>query len=160
MRVTNEQYKRIIGLVGRGNSSSRPEPEVVCQRLATAARAARKGCFQEAENLVASLPVDGPLGPATLDLKARIFAQQGRLIEAQFCWMEAVRRCPGNESYRRSLDYVTRVLRPPRFPLILYIAIMALLVLAAAIFIGTCSGGQWPTKPVSSTPPPAATSKN
>ena len=84
---------------------------------------------------MASLPLDGPLGPAALDLKARIFAQQGRLIEAQFCWMEAVRRAPGNESYRRSLHYVTRVLRPPRFPLVVYMVAVALLVLVVALVI-------------------------
>jgi len=82
------------------------------------------------------------LGPATLDLKARICAQQGRLIEAQFCWMEAVRQSPGNESYRRSLGYVARVLRPSRFSVIVYLVIMALCALVAAIVISTFGGQQ------------------
>ena len=90
--------------------------------------------------MIAGLPVDGPSGPATLDLKARICAQQGRLIEAQFCWMEAVRQSPGNETYRRSLDYVTRSLRPSRLPLVLYLVLAALLALVVAIVLGTAGG--------------------
>ena len=90
--------------------------------------------------MIAGLPVDGPLGPATLDLKARICAQQGRLNEAQFCWMEAVRQSPGNETYRRSLDYVTRSLRPSRFPLVLYLVLMALCSVLVAIVFGTVGG--------------------
>lgn len=104
--------------------------------LNAAARTARKKRLHQAERMIAGLPVDGPLGPATLDLKARICAQQGRLIEAQFCWMEAVRQSPGNESYRRSLDYVTHVLRPSRFPIIIYMMVLALLVVIAALCAG------------------------
>lgn len=139
MRVTHEQYERIIGLVGRGSSASRPEAREIQNMLNAAARTARRGRLQDAERMIAGIPVDGPLGPATLDLKARICAQQGRLIEAQFCWMEAVRQSPGNETYRRSLDYVTRCLRPSRFPLVLYLVLMALCALVAAIF-GTVGG--------------------
>ena len=140
MRVTHEQYERIIGLVGRGSSSSRPEPGEIQDTLNAAARIARKGCLQDAERMITGLPVDGPLGPATLDLKARICAQQGRLIEAQFCWIEAVRQSPGNETYRRSLDYVTRSLRPSRFPLVLYLVLMALCAVLVAIVFGTVGG--------------------
>lgn len=140
MRVTPEQYERIIGLVGRGNLPSRLEPREMRHALNAAARAARGGRLQEAENLIALLPVDGPLGPATLDLKARIFAQQGRLVEAQFCWMEAVRQSPGNEVYRRSLHYVTHTLQPARLPVILFITAMAILALIAATCI---SIGGW-----------------
>lgn len=136
MRVTQEQYKRIIGLAGRGIASSRSEPEGVRQTLNAAARAARSGRFQEAEVLMSSLPLDGPLGPATLDLKAKLYAQQGRLVEAQLCWMEAVRQSPGNEPYRRSLQYVTRILRPSRFPAIIYMTALALLLSIAALCIG------------------------
>jgi len=132
LRLSHEQYERIIGLVGRGSSSTRPEPGEIQDTINAAARIARKGRLQDAERMITGLPVDGPLGPATLDLKARICAQQGRLLEAQFCWMEAVHQSPGNESYRRSLDYVTRTLRPSRFPVIVYLVIMALCALIGA----------------------------
>jgi len=140
MRVSHEQYERIIGLVGRGSSSSRPAPEEIQDTLNAAARVARNGHLQDAERMITGLPTDGPLGPATLDLKARICAQQGRLIEAQFCWMEAVRQSPGNEAYRRSLDYVTRNLRPSRGPVVFYLVLVALLTLVVAIVLSTVGG--------------------
>jgi len=137
MQITYEQYERIAGLVGRKTSSSHPDLQAVRQTLDNAAQAARNGCFQEAEKLIASLPSNGSLGPATLDLKARICAQQGRLVEAQLCWLEAVQQSPGNESYRRSLDYLTHVLCPSRFPWILYITVMVLFVLFIAFLFRT-----------------------
>lgn len=135
MQITQEQYERIIGLVGRGSASSRPTTEEVRRNLNAATRAARKGHFQEAEMLLASLPVDGSLGAATLDLKARVYAQQGRLVEAQLCWMEAVRQSPGNEVYRRSLHYVTHALRPSRLPAAFFIIVIVLLTSIAAVCI-------------------------
>lgn len=134
--MTHEQYERIIGLVGRGSSSSRSTTREIQDILNAAARMARRGHFQDAERMIAGLPKDGPLGPATLDLKARICAQQGRLIEAQFCWMEAVRQSPGNKTYRRSLDYTTRVLRPSALSCNVYSLAAVLLLLIAALVIG------------------------
>lgn len=136
MRVTQQQYERIIGLASRSSASTRLEPEKVRQVLDAAARVARSGHLQEAETMISSLPLEGPLCPATLDLKARICAQQGRLVEAQLCWMEAVRQSPGNESYRRSLQYVTRVLRPSRLPVLICIVALAMLVIVAVVFAG------------------------
>lgn len=135
MRITQEQHERIIGLGGRGITSSRPTTEEVRRNLNAAARAARKGHFQKAEVLLASLPVDGSLGAATLDLKARVYAQQGRLGEAQLCWMEAVHQSPGNEVYRRSLHYVTHALRPSRLPTVMFITLLVLLTIIAAVCI-------------------------
>lgn len=82
--------------------------------------------------MLAVLPLDGPLGPETLDLKAKMCAQQGRLVEAQFCWMEAVRQSPGNASYRRSLDYLTRQVRPSQS---LLIAMIVVVIVTAAILV-------------------------
>ena len=135
MRVSHEQYERIIGLISRGSTSSRPTIDDVRRALNVAARAARGGHFQEAEVVLSSLPVDGPLGSATLDLKARLFAQQGRLVEAQLCWMEAVRQSPGNEVYRRSLRYVTHALRPSRLPAIMFITAIVLLTILTIVYI-------------------------
>jgi len=140
MRVTQQQLERIIGIAGRGSTSARMTPERIRQALAAAASAARRGQFLEAETSIAPLPLDGPLGPATLDLKAKICAQQGRLVEAQFCWMEAVGQSPGNESYRRSLDCVTRLLRPSRLPMVVCavaVVILAAIAVALADMIGS-----------------------
>lgn len=137
MRVSHEQYERILGLVGRGSSSSCPAFEEIQDTLNAAARVARKGHLQDAERMINGLPADGPSGSATLDLKARICAQQRRLIEAQFCRMEALRQSTGNEAYRRSLDYVTRSLRPSRGPVVFYLVLVAMLSLVVAIVFST-----------------------
>jgi len=133
VRITQEQYERIVGLASQGIAPVRLEPEKVCRALDAAARVARGGHLPEAETMIASLPLTGPLGPATLDLKARICAQQGRLAEAQFCWMEAVRQSPGNESYRQCLQYVTCTLRPSRLPLLICSITLVMLVVRALI---------------------------
>ena len=140
MRVTQRQYERIIGSASPSSTSARIDTEKVRQVLDEAARVARSGRLQEAETMVSSLPPDGPLGPATLDLKAKICAQQGRLVEAQLCWMEAVRQSPGNASYRRSLDYLARILCPSRSRIadwafvVVLIAVLSVLVILC--FVG------------------------
>lgn len=133
MRITQQQYERIVGLTSRGIAPVRLEPENVRQVLYAAAQVARRGHLHEAETMITSLPLTGPLGPATLDLKARICAQQGRLVEAQLCWMEAVRQSPGNEAYRQCLQYVTRTLRPSRLPLLICSITLTMLVVMALI---------------------------
>lgn len=116
MRVTQAQYERLVGLVRHRRNGGGGEPMKTQSILRAAACLARQGRLHEAEQALAGAPLDGPVGPETLDLKARILAQQGRLVEAQLCWLEAVRQSPGNPVYRRSLNHVTRDLRPFRFP--------------------------------------------
>lgn len=76
------------------------------QTLATAANLARRGQYAEAETLLASLPADGPMATPILDLKAKVFAQQGRYVEAEACWMEAIRQSPGNPAYQAALSRI------------------------------------------------------
>ena len=129
------QHKAIIDLVGGGESASSRDLLRDRQALAAAALLARRGSYQEAENTLAVLPLTGSLGPETLDLKAKICAQQGRLVEAQAAWMEAVRQSPGNASYRRSLDYVTRCLCPSRLWLLAWGLAAMLLALGALVLL-------------------------
>lgn len=68
--------------------------------------------------MLADASLEGSLTPRALHPRARIFAQ-GRLVEAQQCRLDPVRQTPGNTVYRRSLDYVTRDLHPPRLPTLL-----------------------------------------
>jgi len=131
MWVTRQQYERIIGMGSLMNKECRADLSRDWNVLVAAARLARRGRFLEAETTIARLPLDGPLGPAALDLKAKICAQQGRMLEAQFCWTEAVRRSPSNASYRRSLDYLARHLCYSRLSL----STIVLAVLAAVIVI-------------------------
>lgn len=80
-----------------------PESSPAGGTLATAANLARRGQYAEAETLLASLPTDGPMAAPILDLKARVFAQQGRYVEAEACWIEAIRQSPGNPAYQAAL---------------------------------------------------------
>lgn len=140
LHLTRQQYERIVGLANHGFAASHLAPEKVRQTLDAAARVARKGHLHEAETMIASLPLIGPLAPATLDLKAKICAQQGRLVEAQLCWMEAVRQSPGNEAYRQSLHYVTSILRPSRFPLLICTIAMVMLLVMTLILTYAVGG--------------------
>ncbi len=104
MQVSQHQYDAIVGLAGRCSAPASRDLNADQRTLMEAATLARRGRYQDAENLLSVLPGDGPLGAATLDLKARVFAQQGRYLEAEYCWMEALRLSPANRSYRRALD--------------------------------------------------------
>jgi len=117
VRVTQAQYEQLVGMVHHQRNDGGGDPVQIQGLLRTAACLARQGRLHEAEQMLGGIALDGPLGSQTLDLKARILAQQGRLVEAQLCWLEAVRQSPGNAMYRRSLDYVTRDLRPSRIPM-------------------------------------------
>ena len=135
MDLPRQQYDMLVGLA-HAQGSSQPRDLISDQQtLAEAARFARRGSYQEAENLLASLPADGPLGPVTLDLKAKTLAQQGRLLEAELCWLEAVRQCPGDPRYRAALDWLVRA-RAPLAPIrSLRIFAVVVLALAATVYL-------------------------
>ena len=128
MQVSQRQFEAIIGLSPR-NPVERLDLVASQRALLEAARLARRGRYAQAAVLIDTLPRDGPLGPATLDLRAKVFAQQGRFLEAEFCWMEALRQSPGNPGYRRALECLTRS-RSPRGPMrwLLPLVVAALLV--------------------------------
>jgi type VI secretion system protein ImpK len=93
------------------------------------------GRYDDAEQVLgANSAIDTP---ATLDLQARIRAQQGRLVEAQTLWSEAVRLDPNNESYRAGLQRLTSMNRRSWWGFIskdlVRAAVAALIVLALAL---------------------------
>jgi len=65
---------------------------------------ARAGRYADAERLLLEVDRDERLRPAVLDLRGKIYAQQGRCTEAEACWLEALSLTPGNEHYRKALD--------------------------------------------------------
>ncbi|MGH9768169.1 MAG: OmpA family protein, partial [Blastocatellia bacterium] len=77
--------------------------------LAKATELARAGRYAEAERLLSEAPDDGARAPATLDLLARIHAQQGNLREAEACWGEAARLAPEHNAYRAGLARIARL---------------------------------------------------
>ena len=145
MEIGRRQYETLIGMARRSVALGARDLAADQQLLAHASRLARRGRYQDAEVVLATLPADGPLGPATLDLRARVCAQQGRFLEAELCWIEALRQSPGTPSYRRALDYLEQDrLRPGRFQWLLAILVIVLLVLAVTVLFVDRLGNVWP----------------
>jgi len=111
------------------------EPYLAQLALAKAAELARAGNYQEAENLLTGLQGGKDL-PAVLDLLARMRAQQGRLLEAEAFWKQALQHDPSNPVYLEGLQYIQRAQRPrtlARFfspALLLWIVALVVLLLA------------------------------
>jgi flagellar motor protein MotB len=75
-------------------------------RLAQAREAARRGRYAEAEQLLLSLTLGEKEQPAVLDLRARIYAQQGRIEDAKLCWDQALRHEASNDRIQAGLRWV------------------------------------------------------
>jgi tetratricopeptide (TPR) repeat protein len=72
--------------------------------LAAAVILARKGQYAEAARaLETALAAGECLQPEALDLRARMYAQQGLYLEAESCWAEAKRLDGENPAYDRAL---------------------------------------------------------
>lgn len=71
--------------------------------LARAAELARAGHYVEAEEVLSAGKDETGHGPKTLDLLARIHAQQGRLAEAEKLWTRASLLDPANPAYALAL---------------------------------------------------------
>jgi hypothetical protein len=83
------------------------------QGLASAMRLARKGCYAEAtEELADTLEAGACSELEALDLQARIYAQQGMLLNAEACWRKAQQLDPENPSYADALAELRRIQRP------------------------------------------------
>lgn len=67
--------------------------------LAQATDLARAGRYAEAERLLAENVRDQEMMPATLDLRARICAQQRRFQQAHVLWTHALQLDPKNDAY-------------------------------------------------------------
>jgi tetratricopeptide (TPR) repeat protein len=72
--------------------------------LALAAFLARKGELKQAESLLSPFVKKLEPGIETLDLQAKIYAQQGRIEEAQALWMAALEREPSNTHFLKALQ--------------------------------------------------------
>ena len=72
--------------------------------LALAASLARKRRFKEAEDLLLPLIVESESQDDALDLLAKVYAQQGKIEEAQHLWQQALRNDPGNRHFQEALE--------------------------------------------------------
>ena len=81
--------------------------------LPKAAELARSGRYSEAECLLQHLVQEGSELPAVFDLLARIRAQQGRLLEAQSYWADAIQLSNAKDFYRAALKRIERLQTGP-----------------------------------------------
>ena len=119
------------------------EPYLAQLALSKAAELARRGNFQEAEELIAGLG-SGKEQPAALDLLARIRAQQGRWLEAEAFWKQALQQDPTNPAYLEGLQYIQRSRRGPAlgriFSTIFFMVLVGTFVLLAILGVQRLSG--------------------
>jgi len=71
--------------------------------LALAAFLARKGELKQAEILLLPLTNEPKSQIDTLDLLAKVYAQQGKLAEARALWLRALQKEPSNTHFLRAL---------------------------------------------------------
>lgn len=104
--------------------------------LTVAAELARSGRYADAEQLALEVAGSSPtLLPVALDLLARIYAQQGRYLDAETCWQKALSLSPGNPQYRRGLDTILRERGHP-LPRRLFRGLLVAALVALALLLG------------------------
>lgn len=132
-------FKRCIGRPQNMPAGARPRPPGSgAAYLSLAASLARLGRYDEAQPWLLEAAKEPSLRPGALDLRARILAQQGRYLEAESHWLEAVRLDPGNPSFRKALDALTKR-RQPLLWLRPLVAAVALALASAGIGYLVCA---------------------
>ena len=96
--------------------------------LFLATELARDGKYEEADILLETVLGDGTLRGRALGVRACMMAQQGRYVEAEACWLEALRRDPSNKAYRKGLDAITQ----ERCPLAKWVHLTVVVMVSAA----------------------------
>jgi len=116
----------------REGGSSLPLLESVT--LALAASSARKGRFKEAEDLLSPLIMESESQNDALDLLAKVYAQQGKIEEAQHLWQQALKHDPDNRLFQESLQDCKEILsRGPA--LIIWQTIRRVVIICSIVFI-------------------------
>ncbi len=108
--------------------------------LSRAAELARAGYYAEATEMLATGKDKTRYGPATLDLLARIHAQQGRLAEAEKFWMRALLLDPGNSAYVLALRRTSSLQHGSRRTIVM-VPLVACIILGA--FIALAKWQRW-----------------
>lgn len=106
--------------------------------LPKAAELARSGKYLEAECLLQHLIQEGSELPAVFDLLAKIRAQQGRLLEAQSYWADAIQLSSAKDFYRAALKRIERLQTGPTWigrirPLLMGLSILISCILIFAV---------------------------
>jgi len=83
-----------------GGSSSQT---MVTDILVPAGFLARRGNLREAENLLSTVSDADSRRIEVLDLLAKVYAQQGKIDQAQAMWLQALQRYPSNTHFLSAL---------------------------------------------------------
>lgn len=97
----NKSQTAHLGSSGTSSASSQSLQSKATVALVSSL--ARKGELSQAASLLAPLVNDSEASLDSLDLLAKIYAQQGRTVEAQSLWLRAVQKDPSNLHFIEAL---------------------------------------------------------
>jgi len=86
-----------------GQESIPAEQTTVTDILVRAGSLARRGDLLEAENLLTTLSDSDSTRIEVIDLLAKVYAQQGKIEQAQAMWLQALQRYPSSTHYLSAL---------------------------------------------------------
>jgi Tfp pilus assembly protein PilF len=115
---------------------------VVTDVLIRAGAIARRGDLLQAEDLLKTLPDRDSSRVEVIDLLARIYAQQGKIDQAQALWLKALQGDPSNTRFLSALK-LCACLKKPRFEqfVLRYLWVLLVVILwflvATAIIVST-----------------------
>ena len=109
-------------------------PLLEAMTLALASSSARKGRFKEAEELLSPLAMESESPNNALDLLAKVYAQQGKIEEAQHLWQQALRNDPDNRLFQEALQDCKQILSRGS-ALITWQSIRRLVIICSIVFI-------------------------
>ena len=142
MAVSQRQYEAMVALASRQGTTSGNGLAADRDLLSEAVCLARRGRFGDATAVLTKLPADSALRPSMLDLKAKMFAQRGRYLEAEACWREALTLAPDHDEFQQALAAIAE---ERRYPFWLRIAVSAVVaaVTSAVLLLAAIGLLRW-----------------
>lgn len=102
-------------------------------KVANATNFARKGYHNQAEIIISEILKDYGDFSEILDLQARIYAQQGRIVEAEAIWRKALLLDPSNSAYQKALNRISKMQQRPIWLVPLFYLIISLFLIFALV---------------------------
>lgn len=115
---------------------------MVTDILVRAGRLARRGSLLDAEDLLKTVSAGDNTRMEVLDLLAKVYAQQGKIDQAQALWLKALQQNPSNNHFLSALR-LCACLKESRFEqfvlryLWLLLVVILWFLIAVALIVGT-----------------------
>jgi predicted Zn-dependent protease len=100
---------------------------------AIAASLARKGELEQAESLLHPFSSEVTPGAEVIDLLAKVYAQQGKLDEAQALWLQLIQKEPSNPHFFKALQECNN-LKSKRSPHFFWRYLSILILMVTIVF--------------------------